>query len=81
MRALRLGLETDNLLILNETRLAQIRHIHQINPDAIIVDSIQIVYKADLLGHVVAGGHGPVLCIAHFLCSHTQYTSTCPPTR
>lgn len=49
MRALRLGIDTDNLLILNETRFAQIKaHVDAINPDAIIVDSIQIVYKADL---------------------------------
>lgn len=49
MRALRLGIETDNLLILNETRFAAIKaQVDAINPDAIIVDSIQIVYKADL---------------------------------
>lgn len=49
MRALRLGIETDNLLILNETRFAGIKaQVDAINPDVLIIDSIQIVYKADL---------------------------------
>lgn len=49
MRALRLGIETDNLLILNETHFSQIKaHIDAINPDVVIMDSIQIVYKPEL---------------------------------
>lgn len=49
MRALRLGVDTDNLLILSETHYSQIKaHVDTLNPDVIIVDSIQIVYKADL---------------------------------
>ncbi len=49
LRAHRLGIETDNLLILSETHFSQIKaHVDAINPDIMIVDSIQIVYKADL---------------------------------
>lgn len=49
MRAQRLGIETDNLLLLNETNFSFIKsHIDQINPDILIVDSIQIVYKSEI---------------------------------
>lgn len=49
LRALRLGVDTDNLLILSETHYSQIKaHVDTLNPDVVIVDSIQIVYKADL---------------------------------
>lgn len=49
LRAHRLGIETDNLLILSETHYSQIKaHVDALNPDIMIVDSIQIVYKADL---------------------------------
>lgn len=49
MRALRLGIETDNLLILSETHYSAIKaQVDAINPDVLIVDSIQIVYKAEL---------------------------------
>lgn len=49
LRAHRLGIETDNLLILSETHYSHIKaHVDALNPDIMIVDSIQIVYKADL---------------------------------
>lgn len=49
MRASRLGIDSDNLILLNETNFAYIKsHIEQINPDVVIVDSIQIVYKSEL---------------------------------
>lgn len=49
LRALRLGVDTDNLLILNETHFSQIKvQVDALKPDVLIVDSIQIVYKADL---------------------------------
>ena len=49
LRAHRLGIETDNLLVLSETHYSQIKaHVDAINPDIMIVDSIQIVYKADI---------------------------------
>src|ERR1700733_1354663 len=49
LRATRLGIDTDNLLLLNETSFSIIKsHIDQINPDIIIVDSIQIVYKPEI---------------------------------
>lgn len=49
MRAQRLGIQTDNLLLLCETNFALIKnHIDQINPNVLIVDSIQIVYKSEI---------------------------------
>lgn len=49
LRAQRLGIETDNLLLLCETNFALIKaQIDQINPDILVVDSIQIVYKSEI---------------------------------
>jgi DNA repair protein RadA/Sms len=49
MRAARLGIETDNLLLLNETNFNHIKaHIDTVKPDILIVDSIQIVYKSEI---------------------------------
>lgn len=49
MRAARLGIDSDNLLLLNETNFALIKaQIDNINPDILIVDSIQIVYKQEI---------------------------------
>lgn len=49
LRAKRLGIQSDNLYLLNETCFSQIKgQIDQIQPHAIIVDSIQIVYKEEL---------------------------------
>lgn len=49
MRARRLGVDTDNLLLLNETSFSAIkRHVDEVKPDALIVDSIQIMYKDEI---------------------------------
>lgn len=49
MRAARLGIESDNLLLLNETNFSLIKsHIDQVRPAILIVDSIQIVYKPEI---------------------------------
>lgn len=49
LRARRLGIESDNLLLLCETNFALIKaQIDQLNPDILIVDSIQIVYKSEV---------------------------------
>lgn len=49
LRAQRLGIQTDNLLLLCETNFTLIKNqIDQINPDILIVDSIQIVYKSEI---------------------------------
>lgn len=49
LRALRLGIEHPNIYLLSETSFGAIRgQIEQLNPDAVIVDSVQIVYKAEL---------------------------------
>lgn len=45
MRAERLGIQSENLLLLSETRLEQIMgHVEQLKPRLTIVDSIQAVY-------------------------------------
>lgn len=49
MRARRLGIDTENLLLLSETNFSHIKtHIDQVNPDILIIDSIQIVYKSEI---------------------------------
>lgn len=49
MRAHRLGIQTDNLLLLSETQFSYIKaQIDQIKPHILIVDSIQIVYKSEI---------------------------------
>lgn len=49
LRAKRLGIETDNILLLSETNFSLINaYIEKLNPDVLIVDSIQIVYKSDI---------------------------------
>lgn len=49
MRAHRLGVSSDNLLLLSETNYSLIhRHIEQVKPNILVVDSIQIVYKSDI---------------------------------
>lgn len=49
MRAKRLGISSDNLLLLSETRYSLIhRQIEQTKPQVLIIDSIQIVYKDEI---------------------------------
>jgi DNA repair protein RadA/Sms len=49
LRAQRLSIQTDHLLLLCETNFSIIKnHIDQINPDILIVDSIQIIYKSEI---------------------------------
>lgn len=49
LRAHRLNIQTENLLLLCETNFSIIKnHIDQINPNVLIVDSIQIVYKSEI---------------------------------
>ncbi len=49
LRAHRLNIQTENLLLLCETNFSIIKNqIDQINPDVLIVDSIQIVYKSEI---------------------------------
>lgn len=50
LRAQRLGIKGDiNLLVLSETNFSSIKkNIEEINPDIVIVDSIQIIYKNDI---------------------------------
>lgn len=49
LRARRLGIDHPNLYLLSETNFSAIRaQIDQIQPDMAIVDSVQIVYKAEI---------------------------------
>jgi len=49
LRAKRLQINTDNLWLLSETHFTHIKtQIEEIQPDIVIVDSIQIVYKGEL---------------------------------
>ncbi len=49
LRAKRLGIDSDNLLLLSETHFTHIKsQIDQVQPDILIVDSIQIVYKGEI---------------------------------
>lgn len=49
LRAHRLNIKTDNLLLLCETNFSLIKaQVDHINPDILIVDSIQIIYKSEI---------------------------------
>jgi DNA repair protein RadA/Sms len=49
MRARRLNLDSDNLFLLSETNFGLIKaQIEAINPQVLIIDSIQIVYKSEI---------------------------------
>jgi DNA repair protein RadA/Sms len=49
MRGERLGLLSDNLLVLPETNVEEIiRHISKIRPSLVVIDSIQTIYTEDL---------------------------------
>lgn len=49
LRARRLGVASENLLLFSETNFAQIkRQIDTLKPDVLIIDSIQIIYKSEL---------------------------------
>lgn len=49
LRAVRLGIQTDNLYLLSETNFTYIKaQIDAIKPNILVVDSIQIVYKSEI---------------------------------
>jgi DNA repair protein RadA/Sms len=49
LRASRLGIEAPTLLVLAETNLERIiNQIHKQQPDVVVIDSIQMIYKPDL---------------------------------
>jgi len=49
LRARRLGVESDELLVLADTNLARIvEQIRQADPAVVVIDSIQMIYKGDL---------------------------------
>ncbi len=49
LRAQRLNIQSENLLLLSESNFSLIKsQIDQLNPDVLIIDSIQIVYKSEI---------------------------------
>ncbi|PSQ67517.1 MAG: DNA repair protein RadA, partial [Bacteroidetes bacterium QH_1_61_8] len=49
MRAQRLGVDSETLYLLAETNVQQLADaVHQVEPDLLIVDSIQTIYRPDL---------------------------------
>lgn len=67
LRAKRLNITTDNLLLLSETNLEAVnRAVDEINPDFLIIDSIQTVYSPDIPS---APGNATQVreCTAHFM--------------
>jgi len=49
LRAQRLGFSSDRLYLLSETLFSQIRiHVERLNPDVLVIDSIQILYKPEI---------------------------------
>ena len=66
MRADRLGITTENLLLMGETNLDNIiYHAKEVNPAVMIVDSIQTIFKSDLSS--APGSVGQVREATHFL--------------
>ncbi|MBE6011915.1 DNA repair protein RadA [Anaeropeptidivorans aminofermentans] len=67
LRAGRLSIDTENLLIMSETNLEAINEaVNSINPDFLIIDSIQTIYSGD-----IASAPGSVTqvreCTSHFM--------------
>jgi len=49
LRAGRLGVDSNNLFVLADTNLARIvEQVRRVNPAAVVIDSIQMIYKGDL---------------------------------
>lgn len=49
MRAKRIGVSSENLLLFSETNFNSIKNqIEQLRPDVVIIDSIQIIYKSEI---------------------------------
>ncbi len=49
LRAKRIGAQSKNLLLLNETLFSHVKHsVEQLKPDILVIDSIQIMYKSEL---------------------------------
>lgn len=66
MRADRLGINTDKLLLMGETNLDNIiYHAKEAQPSVMIIDSIQTIFKADLTS--APGSVGQVREATHFL--------------
>ena len=66
MRADRLGITTENLLLMGETNLDSIiYHAKEVMPTVMIIDSIQTIFKSDLTS--APGSVGQVREATHFL--------------
>lgn len=57
MRANRIGTANDNLLVMTETDLANVlEQAEQINPELLVIDSIQTMYSSDIMSSVGSVG-------------------------
>jgi len=73
MRALRLGVKTENLYVLSETQLEDILHAADgLQPQVLVVDSIQTIYTSELPS--APGSVGQVREVAGRLMIHAKRT-------
>ena len=73
MRALRLGVKTENLYVLSETQLEDILHAADgLQPQVLVVDSIQTIYTSELPS--APGSVGQVREVAGRLMVHAKRT-------
>jgi DNA repair protein RadA/Sms len=77
LRAKRLGLGSSAIYLVSEIRYETIvSHIEQLNPDVLIIDSIQILYKDDLVSSPGSVAQVRELAMSFLHMSKTQSIST-----
>lgn len=77
LRAKRLGLGSSSIYLVSEIRYETIvSHIEQINPDILIIDSIQILYKEDLVSSPGSVAQVRELAMSFLHLSKTQSIAT-----
>ena len=73
MRALRLGVKTENLYVLSETQLEDVLHAaDELQPQVLVVDSVQTIYTSELPS--APGSVGQVREVAGRLMVHAKRT-------
>jgi DNA repair protein RadA/Sms len=73
MRALRLGVKTENLYVLSETQLEDVLHAaDKLQPQVLVVDSVQTIYTSELPS--APGSVGQVREVAGRLMVHAKRT-------
>lgn len=77
LRAKRLGLGSSSIYLVSEIRYETIlSHVEQINPDILIIDSIQILYKEDLVSSPGSVAQVRELAMSFLHLSKTQSIAT-----